>query len=125
LGFDLTEKAVRRAGLDYWKHVELKEHASFEQFLLNEEPKSIFYFTSNTEKSVFEASFDKGCYLIFGKESCGLPKEILDNENSYKLPNESEHIRSLNLASAATAIGYECYRQITKRCQVEFGTKHT
>lgn len=112
LGFDLSEKAVRRAGLDYWQHVDLIEHESYEDFLKTEKPQDLYFFTVHTEKSVFEAEFKKGCYLIFGKESCGLSKEILDPEKSFKLPIESEHIRSLNLASAATAIGYECYRQL-------------
>ena len=112
LGFDLSEKAVRRAGLDYWEHVDLIEHDSYESFLENEKPEELFYFTVHTEKSVFEAPFKRGCYLIFGRESQGLPKEILNPKKSYKLPIESEHIRSLNLASAATAIGYECFRKI-------------
>jgi tRNA (cytidine/uridine-2'-O-)-methyltransferase len=112
LGFELSEKAVRRAGLDYWQHVDLKEHNSFRAFLETEKPQGLFYFTVHTEKSVFEASFQKDCYLVFGKESQGLPKEMIEPEKSFKLPIESENIRSLNLASAATAIGYECYRQL-------------
>lgn len=112
LGFELTEKAVRRAGLDYWQHVDLKEHSSFKTFLESERPQDLFYFTVHTDKTVFEAKFQKNCYLIFGKESQGLPKEMIEPEKSFKLPIESENIRSLNLASAATAIGYECYRQI-------------
>lgn len=112
LGFDLSEKAVRRAGLDYWKHVDLIEHKSYETFLKSENPQELFFFTVHTDKSVYEAKFKKDCYLIFGKESQGLPKEVIDPQKSFKLPIESNHIRSLNLASAATTIGYECFRQI-------------
>jgi tRNA (cytidine/uridine-2'-O-)-methyltransferase len=112
LGFDLSEKAVRRAGLDYWKHVDLIEHDSYEKFLESEKPKDIFYFSVHTDKSVFQAKFKEDCYLVFGKESQGLPEEIIEEDKTYKLPIESQHIRSLNLASAATTIGYECYRQL-------------
>lgn len=115
LGFDLSEKAVRRAGLDYWQHVDLVEHESYEAFLKNEKPENIFYFSVHTDKSVFEAEFLEDCYLIFGKESQGLPKELIEESKTFKLPIESEHIRSLNLASAATTIGYECYRQLSLR----------
>jgi tRNA (cytidine/uridine-2'-O-)-methyltransferase len=106
LGFDLSEKAVRRAGLDYWKHVDLIEHESYQAFLKKEKPQNVFYFSAHGEKSVFEADFKKGSYLIFGKESQGLPKEILELEKTFKLPIASEHIRSLNLASSVTAISY-------------------
>lgn len=112
LGFDLNEKAVRRAGLDYWKHVDIVEHESYEAFIKSESPKDLFYFSAHGEKSIFEADFKKGCYLIFGKESVGLPKEILDLKRTFKLPIMSEHIRSLNLASAATAISYICLNKI-------------
>lgn len=108
----MSEKAVRRAGLDYWEHVDLLEHNNFEAFLEKEKPKDLFFFSAHAKKSLFEASFKRGAYLIFGKESQGLPKEVIDIEQSFKLPIESPHIRSLNLASAATAVGYECFRQI-------------
>lgn len=112
LGFDLNEKAVRRAGLDYWKYVDIKEHASWEDFQREENPKELFYFSGRASKNVFEAKFKKNAYLIFGKESKGLPEHFKDTEKSFKLPIESSHIRSLNLASAATAVSYECYRQL-------------
>lgn len=116
LGFDLNEKSVRRAGLDYWKYVDLKEHSSYESFLQEEKPKELFYFSVHTEKSVFDANFTNDCYLIFGKESCGLPKEICSPDRTYKLPINSVHIRSLNLASAVTTIGYLALNQI-KDCR--------
>ncbi len=106
LGFDLNEKAVRRAGLDYWKHVELVEHRDYWSFLENEKPQNLFFFSVHTNKTVFEADFTEDCYLVFGKESTGLPKDLCDLERTYKLPILSPHIRSLNLASAVTAIGY-------------------
>jgi len=114
LGFDLNEKAVRRAGLDYWKHVDIKEHKDYGAFLEHEKPQTnqLFFFSGKAEKCAYSASFEKACYLVFGKESTGLPEQFKNTNKSFKLPIESQHIRSLNLASAATAIGYECYRQV-------------
>ena len=108
LGFDIDEKAVRRAGLDYWKHVDLVEHKNYQSFLTNEKisQQKVYYFSAHAKKSVLEASFTSGAYLIFGKESEGLSQDILDPELTYKLPIHSPHIRSLNLASAVTAISY-------------------
>ncbi|MEC7277441.1 MAG: tRNA (cytidine(34)-2'-O)-methyltransferase [Bdellovibrionota bacterium] len=111
LGFDLNEKSVRRAGLDYWKHVDLTEHQSYEDFLKKESPKHLYFFTAHAKKSLFDAQFNENSYLVFGKESKGLPQELCPEEASYKLPILSPHIRSLNLASCATAAAYECYRQ--------------
>lgn len=112
LGFDLSEKSVRRAGLDYWKYVDLVEHQSFEDFLSTEKPKDLFFFTAHAKKTFYEATFRLGGYLIFGKESEGLNPNLFESEQAYKLPIDSPHIRSLNLASCATAVGYECLRQI-------------
>lgn len=116
LGFDIDEKAVRRAGLDYWKHVSVKEYQNFEEFLENENPKldSLHFFTKNASKNLFETKFKEDCYLIFGCETKGLPKEIQDKylERLVSLPILSENIRSLNLASVATTAAYEALRQI-------------
>ncbi len=116
LGFDLNEKAVRRAGLDYWKHVELIEHRDYWSFLESEKPQHLFFFSVHTNQTVFEAEFTKDCYLVFGKESTGLPKDLCDPRKTYKLPILSPHIRSLNLASAVTAIGYLALNKI-KDCK--------
>ena len=110
-GFDINEKAVRRAGLDYWKHVEIKEFDSFEDFLEKENPnrRHLFFFESDGENSFFETKYPENCYLIFGAETKGLPKEIYDNykDRLFYLPMYSEHIRSLNLSNVATAVAYQ------------------
>lgn len=116
LAFDIDEKAVRRAGLDYWKHVKLKTYESFEDFIANEKPapEQMFLFSRFAKKPVFEAEFKKDCYLIFGSETKGLHPDILKaySESLVTLPMYSEHIRSLNLSNAATAASYEVLRQI-------------
>lgn len=116
LAFDIDEKAVRRAGLDYWKFVKLKVYENWDEFLLAEKPETskIFLFSRFATKTIFEAKITKDSYLIFGSETKGLPVEVKDQFSSQliTLPMNSEHIRSLNLANAATAAAYEALRQI-------------
>jgi tRNA (cytidine/uridine-2'-O-)-methyltransferase len=117
LAFDIDEKAVRRAGLDYWKYVNLKIYDNFREFLDREKPsrEKMFFFSKTADKTHFEATFSKDCYLIFGSETKGLATQILDDysESLVSLPMYSEHIRSLNLSNAATAAAYEALRQIS------------
>jgi tRNA (cytidine/uridine-2'-O-)-methyltransferase len=116
-GFDISEKAVRRAGLDYWKHVLLKEYDSWKEFLDTEEPDSnqIMLFENGCGKPWYEAPYKKGAYLVFGGETRGIPQEIMQSlpNNFYSFPQYSSHIRSLNLSNIATAAAYECLRQIS------------
>jgi tRNA (cytidine/uridine-2'-O-)-methyltransferase len=115
-GFDLSEKSVRRAGLDYWKHVHLKEFESWQHFIQSESPKKeeLIFFSKTGAELVYNAPFKENCFLIFGSETKGLPQEILNNfsKNIYKLPMFSEKVRSLNLANTATTVSYECLRQL-------------
>ncbi|MES2528034.1 MAG: tRNA (cytidine(34)-2'-O)-methyltransferase [Bdellovibrionota bacterium] len=113
-GFEIDEKAVRRAGLDYWKHVQLREFESWEDFLIREKPQKekMIFFENYGQKVHYEAPYQKDCYLIFGGETRGFPYEI-ENEfasQTYRLPMFSEHIRSLNLSNVATTVAYECQR---------------
>ena len=118
LGFDLSEKSVRRAGLDYWQHLDLKEHQSWDDFITSEEIEDkkdlIFYSRFKQDNLYYKAPYKKNCYLIFGSETKGLPAPLLEKFESqcYGLPLYSEHIRSLNLANTATAAAYECLRQL-------------
>ena len=116
LAFDISEKAVRRAGLDYWKHVNLKVFENFEEFIQNEKPEieQMFFFSKTAQKTIFETKFLKDVYLIFGSETKGLPLDIMEKYHSQliKFPMYSEHIRSLNLSNVATAAAYEVLRQI-------------
>ena len=114
LGFDLDEKSVRRAGLDYWKHVDLKIYDNFDEYLQVENPQQLFFFSKTVKQNYYQAKYTKDCHLIFGSETKGLPKPIMEKYQShiYSLPMFSEHIRSLNLSNAATAVAYEALRQI-------------
>lgn len=113
-GFSLDEKEVRRAGLDYWKHVDLVEYDSIEELLEKNKPEQIFYFSKKATKPLFQAEFKRGCFLVFGKETAGLDDELMEKnkERLLTLPIYSDHVRSLNLSNAATAVAYEALRQI-------------
>ncbi|WP_372651316.1 tRNA (cytidine(34)-2'-O)-methyltransferase [Halobacteriovorax sp.] len=116
LGFDISEKAVRRAGLDYWDSIKISEYQNFDEFLENENPElsKLFFFTKTAKKNIFQETIEEDSYLIFGSESKGLPKDILEKyaNNSVSFPILNESIRSLNLASIVTAAGYEVIRKI-------------
>lgn len=116
LAFDIDEKAVRRAGLDYWKYVQLKTYESWDDFMAQEKPAidKMFLFSRFATKPIYDFKIVKDSYLIFGSETKGLPAEVKDQFVSQlvTLPMNSEHIRSLNLANAATAAAYEALRQI-------------
>jgi tRNA (cytidine/uridine-2'-O-)-methyltransferase len=110
LGFSLDEKAVRRAGLDYWNKVEVKTYSTFSDFLMkrddNTEP---LLFTTSAHKSFVDAPYKPGSVLVFGSESVGLPKEILSEykNSSYGIPTLSQTVRSLNLANSVAIAVYK------------------
>jgi tRNA (cytidine/uridine-2'-O-)-methyltransferase len=117
-GFSIDEKSLRRAGLDYWKHVNLTEYENFEEFLIQEKPhlEELCFFSKLGKNLYREANvFSERTFLIFGSETRGLPESILKeySERLYSLPMFSEHIRSLNLANVATTVSYELLRQLT------------
>jgi tRNA (cytidine/uridine-2'-O-)-methyltransferase len=123
LGFDLGEKALRRAGLDYWKDLDLRVHDDWAAFLATEQPPRLWALTARATRTVWEARFQDGDYLLFGGESNGLPDTVTqDVRNRWGehvdvgLPQQTG-IRSLNLACAATAATYEALRQIHAAAQ--------
>lgn len=115
-GFEISEKAVRRAGLDYWKHIKLKEYENFEEFLLKEKPprEKLFFFENNVEQNYYDAPYSEGCYLIFGSETKGLAQYYYDTykDRMFHLPMFSQHIRSLNLSNTVTTVAYEVLRSL-------------
>ncbi|MCU0858954.1 MAG: tRNA (cytidine(34)-2'-O)-methyltransferase [Pontiellaceae bacterium] len=116
LGFRLTDREVKRAGLDYWDSVEIHRHASLTAFHQSEfgiRQSKMLYFSTCGEKSYTEAGYRPGDCLIFGSESNGLPLELLaaHPDDVYNIPMQLEHVRSLNLANAASIVLYEALRQ--------------
>ncbi len=113
-GFSLDEKSVKRAGTDYWKHVNLTEYDSWDDFTTTCQPAEdkLFFFEEHGEKSVFEPQYPEDAYLVFGCESKGLPGFILEGkeERVFNLPMYNPVVRSLNLANVATAVIYQAIR---------------
>jgi len=114
-GFQITDKNVKRSGLDYWVHLDWKEYQNVEEWIAQVADKSrVFLFSSKATKSFWEAEFQDGDWLVFGKESVGLDASVLELfENHLQIP-KSPLVRSYNLAnSVAFAIG-EAKRQISR-----------
>jgi tRNA (cytidine/uridine-2'-O-)-methyltransferase len=116
LGFDISEKAVRRAGLDYWKHVDLTVHENLGEFRASLPAGArLWFFTKFAARSLYSAEFKDGDYLVFGKETTGLPKEVHENEPADQLLRVpmpgSDTVRSLNLAGTVHIALYEALRQ--------------
>lgn len=120
LGFDLSEKACRRAGLDYWPHLDVVEHASWSAYLESESPARPWLLTTRAERLIWEADFRRGDHLLFGGETRGAPESVHDwardhpdGDRRLRLPLlDVPEARSLNLANAACATLYEALRRI-------------
>lgn len=116
LGFDTSEKACRRAGLDYWPRLGVQEHASFNALREKHTGARMWYFTTKASRSVFDANFQHGDFLIFGKETAGLPDSILAQAGDRAIGFPMvEGERSLNLATTVCAAIYEGLRQLRPR----------
>lgn len=114
LGFHLDDKAVARAGLDYWPYLDLHIHDTWDEFLASTGAKRLFFLSTHGEASLYNCSFRSGDFLVFGNESSGLPKSFYETyrENLFKIPMPGEHARSINLANSVSIAAYECFRQL-------------
>lgn len=111
--FEISDKRVRRAGLDYWPHLQLEMVPNWETLTHKLESHRFFFFSKFAKRSVWDASFEKGDVFVFGRESSGLPASILDPDDprSLRLPTTT-HVRSLNLATTVGITLYEQQRQL-------------
>lgn len=112
LGFDISDKAVRRAGLDYWPHVPLHVFDDWADFIARRAPNRMFAFEEFGETSVYDVDWPEDAHLLFGSETVGLSQDILDMAEGVRLPMRSKNVRSLNLANAATAAAYLAFRSL-------------
>ena len=112
LGFSLSEKALKRAGMDYWKDLDVTTYIDYQDFLERNPGAKIYMATTKARKIYTEVSYEDDCYIMFGKESAGIPEEILvqNQENCIRIPM-MEKIRSLNLGNSAAIVLYEALRQ--------------
>ena len=112
LGFSLSEKALKRAGMDYWSQLEVERYVNYEDFLQRNPGAKIYMATTKAKKIYSEASYEPDCYIMFGKESAGIPEEILVEhpEECVSIPMIGE-TRSLNLSNSVAIVLYEALRQ--------------
>jgi len=113
LGFRIDERAVRRAGLDYWPLVQLEQHPDLEHFVAAQPEAGLKLFSAVASRSFLEADFRPGDALVFGRESVGLPGELLEAypDRTFGIPTIGA-VRSLNLANAVSIVLYEACRQL-------------
>lgn len=112
LGFHLTEKAVKRAGMDYWPQLDVTRYINYQDFLEKNPGAKIYMATTKAQKVYTEVSYEPDCYIMFGKESAGIPEEILKEhpDTAVRIPMVGD-TRSLNLGNSAAIILYEALRQ--------------
>lgn len=112
LGFKLNEKMLKRAGLDYWDKLDVTVYSDYQDFLDKNPGAKIYMATTKAHKVYTEPEYEPDCYIMFGKESAGIPEEILLNnqENCVRIPMWGD-IRSLNLSNSVSIVLYEALRQ--------------
>ena len=112
LGFRLTEKNLKRAGMDYWAQLDVRTYIDFEDFLDQNPGARIYMATTKAHQIYTEVHYEPDCYIMFGKESAGIPEEILvdHKENCVRIPMWGD-IRSLNLSNSVAIVLYEALRQ--------------
>jgi tRNA (cytidine/uridine-2'-O-)-methyltransferase len=113
LGFNTDDKHLKRAGLDYWEYVKIVYWENFDAFLTAQDERKLYFFTKKSGKPYTSAGFTPGDFLVFGKETKGLPEEVIKLyiDRCYTIPMSNRNIRSLNLANAAGIVLYEALRQ--------------
>jgi|TARA_B110000285_G_C14642084_1_gene388062 tRNA (cytidine/uridine-2'-O-)-methyltransferase len=113
-GFEINDSRLKRAGLDYWQHLNVVTYESVEDFFEINKDKKMAFLSSHGKKEYWDIPFENELFLIFGKESKGLGSVILTNHSDklYKIPLFSDHVRSLNLANAVGIVVYEGIKQL-------------
>lgn len=112
LGFRLTEKNLKRAGMDYWEKLDVTTYVDYREFLDRNPNAKLYLATTKARRIYTEATYEEDCYIMFGKESAGIPEEILKEgeEKCIRIPM-LEEIRSLNLGNSVAVVLYEALRQ--------------
>lgn len=125
LGFSLEEKQLKRAGMDYWEHLDVHRYTNYRTFQEQNPGAKVWMATTKAHKMYTEVEFGPDDYIMFGKESAGIPEEILvENEaNCIRIPMLSE-IRSLNLSNSVAIVLYEALRQNNFAGMQEYGALH-
>lgn len=116
-GFELSDKRLKRAGLDYWQHINVFYYENIDEFFSKNKDAEMVFLSSHGSKNHWDIDYNDNLFLVFGKESVGLPKDLIEaqKENLFKIPLYSENIRSLNLANAVAICSYEGLRQLNSK----------
>ncbi len=124
MGFNIDDKRLKRAGLDYWHYLDITYYENLEDFFSKNEG-AFFYFTTKGRKAHSDVSYPDNCYLLFGKETKGLPEELLikNPERCVRIPMQGE-VRSLNLSNSVAIAVYEALRQWNYPKLENFGQLH-
>jgi tRNA (cytidine/uridine-2'-O-)-methyltransferase len=111
-GFEISDRTVKRAGLDYWDKLEIYYYDSLDEFLQKHKNDKLYLCTTKAQKNYCDVKFEDDCYLLFGKETKGLPESLIfDNyDNAIRIPMKGE-VRSLNLSNSVAIVLYEALRQ--------------
>jgi tRNA (cytidine/uridine-2'-O-)-methyltransferase len=114
LAFSLDEARIRRAGLDYWPHLDLHVHDTWDDFLAATAPRRLFFCSTQSQRSLYRVCFEAGDALVFGNESSGLPPAFYERyrDDLLTIPMPGPHARSHNLANAVSIVLYEALRQV-------------
>lgn len=114
-GFELSDKRLKRAGLDYWKHINITCYDNIEEFFTKNKNAEMVFLSSHGTKQHWDIKYTDNLFLVFGKESVGLPKDLIEKNKDrlFKIPLYSKEIRSLNLANAVAICAYEGLRQLS------------
>ena len=126
LGFDISDKAVKRAGLDYWHLVDVRDYENLDDFFAKNDVTEPWLLSTKAPRRYTEATFKDGCYLFFGKETKGLPEDFLAKyyERCLRIPMRAE-ARSLNLGNSVAIVTYEALRQIEAPGLLDHGAMTT
>jgi tRNA (cytidine/uridine-2'-O-)-methyltransferase len=113
LGFSLSSRDVKRAGLDYWEHLDLTVHSDWNAFLKAAKPTALCFASTKGERNFFECQLPEGVFIVLGNETRGLPPDFYTRyaDQLFRIPMPGKHARSINLANAASVAIYEAYRQ--------------
>ncbi len=113
MGFSLDDKHLKRAGLDYWKHLKLNIYNTLDEFFYDFSLKRVFFLTTKANKTIYDLSYKDGDVFMFGSETEGLPEKLIKNnmDRAINIPT-NDNVRSINLSDSASIVLYEAIRQL-------------
>ena len=123
LGFSLEDKYLKRAGMDYWKHVDYNLYENWEDFLARNPDPVLYFFSTKTETVFWDCPYQAGCYLVFGNEGSGLLPDFYTRyrDKMFTIPMPGEFFRSLNIANSVAIALYEGIRRTSGNCKSSRG----